>query len=158
VALFASDWTGSDYGINHCFVADSGFTTPADLLTDCRIAVDGVRVLGADLFVFGMQNVPLSLTITLSVWDVTKARAALYLSELAKSAVVDFFSAHSNAFYWTAAAIRGAVFKQIRGELQGVTVTPSLSEPNRSTMLDTDLLSRYVVTPDTIFVSVVGPS
>lgn len=158
VALFPSDWSGVDHGINHCFVADSSFVTTPALLTACRIAVDGVRVLGADLFVFGMQTVALSIALELQVWDVTKTRASDDLSALAAAAVVDYFASRENAFYWTAAAIQGAVIRQIRGELQDVIVTPSLSEPNRATMLDTALLSRYVVDASSVTVTVVAPS
>jgi hypothetical protein len=158
VALFPSDWTGADHGVNHCFVADAGFTTPASLLTACRIAVDSARVLGADLFVFGMTNTPLTISLTLQVWDPEKTRSSQYLTELAQAAVVDYFASRENAFYWTAAAIRGAVLRQIRGDLQDVLVSSSLSEPDRATMLDTAILPRYVVTSDAVFVTVVGPS
>jgi hypothetical protein len=101
VALFPSDWGGVDYGVNHCFVADSGFVTTPELLTECRIAVDGVRVLGPDLLVFGMTNTELSLDVAINVWSPEQTRAADYLVELAKAAVIDFFRARQNAFYWT---------------------------------------------------------
>lgn len=158
VALFASDWGGADHGINHCFVADAGFVTTPALLTACRIAVDSVRVLGADLFVFGMTNTPLSIALTVQVWSVDQTRAAADISDIATAAVVDFFASSQNSLYWTVDSLSAVVMRQLRGDAQSVVVTPSLAEPVRSTMLDTASLPRYVVGVGDVSVTVVGPS
>lgn len=158
VAIFPSDWTGIDHGINHLFVADDAFVTTDSLLQACRVVVDSWRVLGADLFVFGMQNTPLSISVTVQVWNIEQTRASQDISDLAVAAVVDFFKSSANQFYWTATAIESAIHRQIRGDAQKVTVTASLPEPTRSTMLDVALLPRYVVDVGDVSVSVIAPS
>jgi len=67
VALFDSDFTPTDNGLCHCYVADAGFSTSARLIRACTIALEGVRVCGADLQVLGMQTatVPVSAIVTL---------------------------------------------------------------------------------------------
>jgi hypothetical protein len=67
VALFDSDYTPTDDGLCHCYVADAGFSTSTRLIRACTVALEGVRVCGADLQVFGMQiaTVPVSAVVTL---------------------------------------------------------------------------------------------
>jgi hypothetical protein len=67
VALFDSDFTPTDDGLCHCYVADAGFATPPRLIRACTAALEGVRVCGADLQVLGMQTatVPVSAVVTL---------------------------------------------------------------------------------------------
>ena len=56
VALFDSDFTPTDDGLCHCYVADAGFSTTARLIRACTVALEGVRACGADLQVLGMQT------------------------------------------------------------------------------------------------------
>ncbi|HEY3821838.1 MAG TPA: hypothetical protein VGL81_31950 [Polyangiaceae bacterium] len=67
VALFDSDFTPTDDGLCHCYVADAGFSTTARLVRACTVALEGVRACGADLQVLGMQTatVPVSAVVTM---------------------------------------------------------------------------------------------
>ncbi len=42
VALFDSDFTPTDDGLCHCYVADAGFSTTARLIRACTVALEGV--------------------------------------------------------------------------------------------------------------------
>ena len=67
VALFDSDFTPTDDGLCHCYVADAGFSTTTRLIRACTVALEGVRACGADLQVLGMQTatVPVSAVVTM---------------------------------------------------------------------------------------------
>lgn len=164
VALFPSDWSGVDTGINHCFVADASFVTTPSLLHDCRVVVDSWRVLGADLFVFGMTATPLALRVAVQVWNVEQVRSSDDISTRAIAAAVDFFAGSTSQFYWTKTAIESAIMRQLRGDAQSVTVSAfdlpgnPVSEPNRSTMLDTASLPRYSLGAGDVSVTVTGPN
>ncbi|MGH7297551.1 MAG: baseplate J/gp47 family protein [Polyangiaceae bacterium] len=67
VALFDSNYTATDDGLCHCYVADAGFATTPRLIRACTVALEGVRVCGADLQLLGMQvaTIPVSAVVTL---------------------------------------------------------------------------------------------
>jgi hypothetical protein len=69
VALFDSDFTGTDAGLTHCYVADAGFSTTATLLRACTVALESVRVCGVDLQVLGMQRATVNVSATVTLRD-----------------------------------------------------------------------------------------
>src|SRR5579859_2502886 len=69
VALFDSNFTPTDSGLSHCYVADAGFTTPPRLLRACTAALERYRVCGADLQVLGMQRASIDVSATVMLRD-----------------------------------------------------------------------------------------
>jgi hypothetical protein len=69
VALFDSNFTATDSGLSHCYVADAGFTTPPRLVRACTAALESYRVCGADLQVLGMQRTSVDVAATVTLRD-----------------------------------------------------------------------------------------
>lgn len=69
VALFDSDFTATDTGLSHCYVAEEGFTTSRRLVRACTAALEGYRACGADLQVLGMQRAAIDVSATVTMRD-----------------------------------------------------------------------------------------
>lgn len=66
--LSPSDFT-NDHGFCALYVADSAFASTAALINACRVALEACRVLGADLWVGGIAQVPLEVGAVLNLVD-----------------------------------------------------------------------------------------
>lgn len=168
VALFASNFLGDslDHGINRCFVGSASYQSTDAIVTACRIAVDAVRVLGADLFVFGMTQQALTLLINVNLWLPPTQRNQLALQGAAAAAAVEYLNTLQNAFHYRVSAMRGAVLRALRADVQSVDFfdnsTPgnpvALTEQNLADVVATDQIIRYYTTPANVVVSIQGPS
>jgi hypothetical protein len=69
IALFDSNFTAADAGLNHCYVAEEGFTTSRRLTRACTIALESYRACGADLQVLGMQRASVDVSATVTLRD-----------------------------------------------------------------------------------------
>ncbi len=166
VALYASDFFGdaSDHGINRCFVGASSFRSTPELVRDCRIAVDAVRMLGADLTVMGMTSVRVSAQVSVRLWIPPTTRNRISLSGAAKAAVVEYFNGRQDAFSFRFSAMRGAVLRALRTDVHSVDIVLSepgigtpLAEPILSTVTVTNLLPHYSLAASDVTVSIAGP-
>lgn len=168
VALFASNFLGDDldHGINRCFVGSASYQSTPDLVTACRIAVDSVRVLGADLLVYGMTQQALSLLVTVNLWLPPAQRNQAALQGAAAAAVVEYLNTLQNAFHFRVSAMRGAVLRALRTDVQSVDFFDNSDPQNPVAMTELNLLdvvttaqiTRYYTTPANVVVSIQGPS
>ena len=148
VVLFPSDFLGDelDCGLNRVYVGDANYQTTAALLLACRLAMPSAAMAGAGVQVLPMTNTTLTITATLRFWDVPERFNLDRARDDAMAAIVEYFAARENPFYWRAASIRGAILRAVRG-LQTVDLATSLAEPVLSSLFGTVPLPRYLVAP-----------
>lgn len=167
VALFASDYLGTDFGLNRCYVGDAFYNATPTLLTACRIAVDSARVLGADMPVFGMSNTAITLNLTVRVWnDISKFDQAAVIDAATKS-ILNYFGARTNAFTWKQSAVRGAIMRVVTDvqsvdfsilDSLGNVIATSTSEPVLANLFNGATLARYYATASNITINLTGPA
>lgn len=148
VALFASDYLGTavDHGLNRCFVGDANFETTEELLDACRIAVDSVRIAGADMTVFGMTNEPTIVRVTVRFWESPGNFDLVQAEKDVRGAVLNYFDTRENPFYFRIDGIAARVLRAIRNT-QEVTVTTLPAEPTLATLFNTVPIKRHVPKP-----------
>lgn len=148
VALFSSDYLGTsvDHGLNRCFVGDANFETTEELLDACRIAVDSVRVAGADMTVFGMTNEPTIVRVDVRFWESPGNFDLVQSEKDVRAAVLNYFDTRENPFYFRIDGIAARVLRAIRNT-QEVTVDTFPVEPTLATLFDTVPIKRHVPKP-----------
>ncbi len=165
VALFPSDFLATgplgsptgDYGISRCFVGDSGYSATQALINRCIVALESVRVCGADLPVFGMAPAAVGLTIGIRLWNDPGRFDVQAIKRAALAGATNYFGSRSNAFYFRASAIGGAIRALVR-DTQDIEVTPSPAEPVLATLFATAPLPRYYLNPSQVSITVSGPA
>lgn len=161
VALYQSDFGGTelDFGINVVYVSDSSFTTTEELRLKCLVALESVRVLGADLFVLPMTTTDLTFEFVLRTWDDPRSLNKYEAERTAVSAILDYFDS-SSTFSYDLTKIAGEIRRLMPEIVQAVEFTlPAAS----TTILDDDgnfptILTKYKVDIDNIYVTTLGPT
>ncbi len=99
----------ADHGLNVCYVGDASFSTSAELLRDCMVAVEVVRQLGDNLQVLPMtaSAAPITATVTLTLppasYDLTGLKVLLI------GALVRYFKGKDSGFAYTRNGLLGAM-------------------------------------------------
>ena len=106
--LSATNFTG-DFGLNALYVADANYQTLPGLSTACETSLEAWRVLGADLWVGGVVNVPLTVNFLVSLVDVPVNLPLQSISRLCAQALLATFGPTQGGFTYSAAQLRGAV-------------------------------------------------
>ena len=160
VAAFASNFGGAalDFGVNVAYVSDGSFTTTDALRGDCIIALESVRVLGADLQVRPMSFGSMSVTCVGTTWDDPGKLDAREITSSMRSALVDHLN---GANQYRLDAMAGAAMRSAGNVLQSVSFSaPSVDAPllvgSPATFPAT--LTRYRVRPADVNVSLAAPA
>jgi Baseplate J-like protein len=106
--LSSVDFT-DDFGLNALYVADAAYQTLPGLATTCQTALEAWRVLGADLWIGGVVNVPLTLNFLVSLVDVPANLPVQSIARLAAQALLATFGPTEGGFTYSAANLRSAV-------------------------------------------------
>jgi hypothetical protein len=143
-----------DFGVTHVYVADQGFSSPVELLDDCALAIENVRVAGCDTQVLGMTITPVTLAMVATLWD---NPSKFNLSELRRTMV----GALQRAFnhrpdFWTFSldSLRGEATAVALNAVRSLAVT---STPSPDAPVFVASLPRYTLAPGSVTLSFVGP-
>lgn len=144
----------ADKGLSYCYVADAAFQTSDALRKACTLALDAVRVAGCDLQVLGMQQVAVTATVAVTLWDEAGAFDVLDLEQAIVAALVDDF-ARRQAFWAFRLDALGGVVQRLSSAVQTAIVTTAPGEP---AVAFPSVLPRYVLAPGGISLTITGPS
>lgn len=163
VVLFPSNWAGdaNDYGLNWAYVADASFNGSPALITACDLALESVRVLGADLQVLPIATSALTVSVTASLWDDPGSFNQNDIIDAIQASITAYFDGRKNAYAYQLDAIFGAVARASTA-VQGATINAPLSSVNVTTPLNgipqfPAVLTRYTVSRSNISVTLIGP-
>lgn len=157
VVLMGSEHFGDDDDLgNFAVVGDAGFETSAELLKACRLALDGVTIAGTAVQAVPLTRVVLEVVVTIHLFDEPARFDTVGIAQAARGAVLEYFESRTNAFLWTANAIRSAVYRSTRN-IQSLSVTTSVAEPSLSALFADPPLPRFVATPYSVNVVILGP-
>jgi hypothetical protein len=159
VFLLQSDFGGDalDFGINVAYISDSGFTTTDTLRFNTILALESVRVLGADLFVLPMQKTNISFNINLHTWTDPKNLNGYEVKRTAVSYVLDYFRS-SSGFSYDLNTIAGQIRKSIPEVVQSVEfVSPTSSASILINGAPPAILTKYELLDSDIVVNLTGP-
>lgn len=114
VALFRSNYAGDayDYGLNVCYVGDSGYESSQELVDACFLAIADKRVAGAALQV--QQMAPASLAVEADVYLIdSPGRFDLErLEAIHTAAILQYMNGTSGAFSYSLMGILGAIIRR----------------------------------------------
>jgi hypothetical protein len=99
----------NDFGLNAIYVADAGFSSNASLVSDCQAALEDWRVLGADLWVGGMTNIPLTMNFLVSLVDAPSSLPIAIIQRSAVQAILATFGTTQGGYIYSAHALQSAV-------------------------------------------------
>lgn len=159
VAFFQGDFLGDalDAGLNRVYVADAGYETSAELLTACRLALPRVVVAGTSAQALPVTNQPISVQVTVRMFDQPYRFDQPATIERAVAAIYEYFRTRDNPFIWREAGVRGAIFRAVPNS-QDAIVTASLPAPDLPTLFDSSPLKRFTVARQAISVTLQGPA
>lgn len=156
VALFESDVIAPDTGLNRCFVGDTGGNATPDLLRACRLAVEGARVLGCDLTVFGMARSLVSIDLTIRLWSDPGNFAQGVLVEEAKQSVLRYFDTGAAPYVFRLDGLRAELTRAIP-DMQSVAMTSGPTDTVFANVLAGATLTRMHTHADAIRITLEGP-
>lgn len=147
----------ADYGLNAAYVADAEFGSSAALVNAARIALEGVRVLGADLWVGGIAVSPLSISanVTLVADPVGFDLPAIQRQIVA--ALLGYFGPSGAGYSYKLAAMAGAMHRA-SGAVQSVSFAAPTSDVVLSPSAWPDVLTRYSLRPGDVTLNFLPPS
>jgi hypothetical protein len=158
VALFRSDYGGDDHGLNVCYVGDAGYSGSVDLVRKVTVALESVRVCGADLPVRPLTAGSLTVRAVVSLWD---SPAYFHLADLdltLRSALLTAFAGTSEGFAYQRDALAGALAR-VTDAIQSVSFVAPANDI--SVLVGGQFpptLTRYALRPADVFLDFVGPS
>lgn len=145
-----------DYGLNALYVADQNFASSDALVNACRVAVEGARVLGADLWVGGMTQQSIALVATLNLVDDPSRLATIPIKRAAAAAALAYFGPTQSGYIYKLTAIGGAIVAS-HPAIQAVTFTSPSSDPTLTPRAWPASLPRYVLNARDIAFTLAGP-
>jgi hypothetical protein len=129
VQLYRSSFAGpdNDFGLNSVYVGDSGFSATPTLIRKCIVALESVRVLGADLAVRAMASAPLDVTANVFLWDDPNQVDVVDVQGAIGSGLVGYFTGKDRGFSYRLDAMAGAMTRNT-SLVQSVAFTSPTSD------------------------------
>lgn len=159
VALFRSDVGSPDLGLNACYVGDASYTCPDSLLRAVTVALESVRVCGADLFVRPMTTSARSFNADVHLWDNPGKFDTVALAEELAQAICGEFVGTTKGFGFRLDALAGEMGSRSEAVQSVVWNAPSAdatilvgSPPHFP-----DTLTRYTARPEDITLNFLPP-
>jgi hypothetical protein len=156
IVQILSAWRG-DFGQNAIYVADQNFASTPALLSACRIALESVRVLGADLYVGGIVTQPLKIAATLNLVDDPSRLQTVAITRAATLALLSYFGPTQAGYTYKRVAMGGAI-TGASPAIQSVTFTTPTQDPQLSPRAWPANLIRYTLSPRDVAFQMAGPS
>lgn len=162
VALFRSDYTqSSDYGLNMCYVGDTGYTATDDLILSCRVAADAIAVYGANLQVLPMTTTALSIVADVYLIDDPSKLDTGKIYNRILASLQQYLGGATGGFVYRLDGFRGAVYR-VTEEVQEFIINSPAVEGSPTITVDglvrfPDTLTRYTLSPNDVALTFYGP-
>lgn len=161
VAAFAPNFAGdaNDFGICATYIGDGNYTGTTTLVRATILALESVRVFGADMLVGAMMPVPTSIVATVYLWDDPARIETTQLQTAITNAAVREFSETGNGFAYSRDAIGGAM-RLASPLVQSVAFTTPSSDATIMTGSPPSFpvtLNRYTLAPQNVAITFAGP-
>lgn len=147
-----------DFGLNAIYVSDSNFQSTPTLIQACAVALDSVRVLGADLWVGGIAQSQLYVQAVVNlVSDPGKLDKVPILRQCVQ-ALLAYFAPTDAGYTFKRSALAGALV-HAHPSVQKVSawVSPT-SDATLAPNAWPATLTRYTLLPRYVNLQLVGPS
>ena len=158
VALFRSDQASTDSGLNVCYVGDAGYSGSLDLVRRVTVALESVRVCGADMPVRPLTAASLTTSASISLWDQPSTFNLDQIELTLRGVLLAAFAGSTAGFIYQRDALAGALAR-VSDAIQAVT----FSSPAADIAILVNgqfppTLTRYSLSPANIFFTFAGPS
>jgi hypothetical protein len=155
----ATDDFVDDYGINALYVADNNIQTAASLITNCRVALESARVLGADLWVGGIAQSPLYLTAVVSLIDSPGKLNTVSIARACITALLGQFAGPGAGYTYKLDSLSASIVSADPTVQQVVLwVQPTTDSQPINPAKFPATLTRYTLSPQNIFLTFQGPN
>ena len=157
-ALFESFRSGdaSDGGLNVCYVGDDAFNGSVALARAVALALEPVRVLGADLEILSMVRAELTLEAEVKLWAPAAQFDLVLIDRLLRGAAFMHFAGRLNPYLYSLDAVRADMIDASEN-VQDVIFSLPASEPSLSSLSWPATLSRFVLSESAIHLTFTGP-
>ncbi len=158
VALFRSDQAAADTGLNVCYVGDAGYSGSLDLVRRVTVALESVRVCGADMLVRPLTAASLTTRASISLWDQPSTFNLDQIELALRGVLLSTFAGTTAGFVYQRDALAGALAR-ISDAIQSVTFASPASDI--AILVNGQFpatLTRYSLSPANIFLTFTGPS
>lgn len=145
-----------DNGINALYVADAGYGSLPALVNACAVAIEGARVLGADIWVGGIQRTILKIAATVTLTDDPGKLDTLPIRRAIVQALLAYFAPTSAGYTYKRMAIAGAMTRA-HPAVQTVTFTSPTVDVSLTPIAWPATLTRYVLLPQFITLTFAPP-
>lgn len=155
-----ADGFDDDAGVNAIYVGDANFQSTAALIQACDIALDSARVLGADLWVGGIQRSNLYVQAVVNLVDDPGRLDLVPIRRACSQALLSYFASTSSGYTFKRDALTGAIksaHPAVQQIAQGAWVSPAADVTLAPTNWPATL-TRYVLSPRYINLTFVGPT
>lgn len=128
VALFRSDYAGDeyDYGLNVCYVGNSGYTGTPELVKACTLALRSKRVLGDHIQVLPMAMSSLDVSANVYLIDTPGKFDLSRLEAVHTAAITQYLNGGSGNFSYSMSGILGAIIRHTPEVHRVELVTPTV--------------------------------
>ncbi len=158
VALFRSDQAATDIGLNVCYVGDAGYSGSVDLVRAVTVALESVRVCGADMPVRPLVASSLSSAATIALWDDPSTFGLDQLTLTLRGVLLAEFAGSLAGYIYQRDALAGALAR-VSDAIQSVAFTsPSADITILVNGQFPPTLTRYSLAPTNISFNFTGPS
>jgi hypothetical protein len=162
VVAFPSQWGLAstdfvdDYGLNALYVADGNYQSSAALVNACTVALDSARVLGADLWVGGIVQTPITVTETVTLIDAPGKLPLVPIRLAVVKALLSYFQPTAAGYLYKLNAMAG-IQQKAHPAVQTVTFTLPSTEPTLSSSMWPANLPRYTLAGRDITITFANP-
>ena len=146
-----------DSGINAAYVGDAGYSASTALTSACAVALESARVLGANMFVGSLATSSISVVASATLVDSPNLFDIISIKQRIVNAIVAYFGGVSGGFTYKLDGMQGAVL-QACPEVQSVTFTTPSADVTISGAFWPAVLTRYILAPAAITLTISGPS
>lgn len=145
-----------DYGDNVLYVADQNFQSTPALINACTVALEGCRVLGAQLWVGGIVQSSLAIVATVYLIDDPGKLETVPILRAATQALLAYFAPTTSGFLFKLDAL-GGVCVRSHPAIQSVAFTLPASEPSLTPAAWPVNLTRWTLNARDIQLTLAGP-
>jgi len=147
----------NDFGLNAVYVGDANFQSTPTMIQNCAVALDSVRVLGADLWVGGFVQSPLFVQAVVALIDQPSKLETVVIQRNLTQALINYFAGTSSGY----TIKRDALESAMRAAHPAVQQVTQWLSPSADVALSPNSwpanLTRYTLAGRAIQLSFVGP-
>ncbi len=158
VITLRDDFGGSTpTGVSAVYVGDISHNANETLVSKCTVALEDVRVLGADLAILPIEATPVIVNLTISLSDTPFNFPLERLTDNITNIVLTYFASRREPWLYKRNAIVGAIVRNL-ADVQDVTINTPSSDASLNSTLWPSPLPWYYVNPNDIAITFIGPT